>query len=77
MKLDLNCVRDILSAINDYTKPMYLPPDEFCKLLPEYNPKEILYCCRRLHEGDFLNVYFVDLPDFSLTKCLELTISEI
>ena len=64
LKLDLNCVRDILSAINDYTKPMYLPPDEFCKLLPEYNPKEILYCCRRLHEGNFLNVYFVDLPNF-------------
>ena len=42
LKLDLNCVRDILSAINDYTKPMYLPPDEFCKLLPEYNPKEIV-----------------------------------
>lgn len=63
LKLDLNCVRDILSTINDYAEPMYLPPDEFCKLLPGYNRSEILYCCRRLHEGNFLNVYFVELPD--------------
>ena len=62
MKFDINCVRDILATIERQENPMCMLPDDFCKLLPQYSKSEIIYCCRRLNEGNYLHVYYVDVP---------------
>lgn len=65
MKLDMNCVRDIMLTIESQSSYLHMPPDDFCKLLPQYDRKEILYCCEKLYEGGYLHIEYIDLPNSS------------
>jgi len=58
MKFDLNCVRQILLTIEAQDAPLRMFPQKFCELIPDYDDKEIEYCCRRLNEANFLNLFF-------------------
>ncbi|MGB8452773.1 MAG: DUF2513 domain-containing protein [Anaerocolumna sp.] len=62
MKLNLDCVRDILLTIEDYEYRMNLLVNEFCIMLPDYSPTEVIYCCEKLYEGNYLNLDYVELP---------------
>ncbi len=55
MKINLDCVRDILISIEEYPEPMKLYINDFAKRLPKYGLKEIYYCCLRLYEGGYIN----------------------
>lgn len=59
MKLNPECVRDILLTIENYPVPMNLDFYEFSSLLPQYSKDEILYCCKRLHEANYLNLNYI------------------
>lgn len=63
MKLNPDCVRDIMLCIEDN-----LPYDskwdisDLVKYLPEYDIDELLYTCYILHDGELLNADFANLP---------------
>lgn len=61
MKLNPDCVRDILITIEEYPEPMELYINEFAKKLPQYSLMEVYYCCSRLYEGGYIN--FEDLTN--------------
>lgn len=65
MKLNPDCVRDILLTIENHPVPMNLNFYNFCDLLPNYSKDEILYCCKRLHEANYLNLKFVSIPNYT------------
>ena len=65
MKLDIDCVRDILLTIEAYPEPMNLYIFDFAKKLPAYSPTEIIYCCQRLYEANYLNLFFVEIRSHS------------
>lgn len=65
MKLNLECVRDILITIENHNSPMNMYTDEFCSLLPHYKQQEIIYCCEKLYEGNYLNLDYIYLPTSS------------
>lgn len=63
MKLNLDCVRDILLTIEKHPIPMNLNFYNFCELLPNYSKDEILYCCKRLYEANYLNLKFISIQN--------------
>ena len=74
MRLDITCLKDILSVVEAHEEPMYMRISDFTNLLPQYSSTEIEYCCRRLDEGGLLNVYYYEYPELSLDiseiKCI-------
>ncbi len=62
MKLNPDCIRDILITIENYPVPMDLIPQEFYKLLPQYSSTEINYCSKRLYEAGYINLVFISVP---------------
>ncbi len=58
MKLNIDCVRDILLTIEAHPVPMNLHIKAFCEKLPDYSQTEIIYCCRRLHEANYINLFY-------------------
>ncbi|MED9966539.1 MAG: DUF2513 domain-containing protein [Blautia sp.] len=56
MKLDINCVRDVLLAVedNDYNNSLSL--SSLHDKLPNYSLDELEYTCLKLSEGGFLHV---------------------
>lgn len=62
MKLDMNCVRDIMLTIEKQTTDFRMTPDDFCNLLPQYEHNEIIYCCEKLYEGNYLHLEVITLP---------------
>ena len=59
MKLNPECVRDILLTIESYPEPMNLSLCKFYAMLPQYTENEIYYCCKKLYEANIL--YFKHL----------------
>ena len=56
MKLDMECVRDILITLDEQTDFVKMRPDELAQLLPNYSTKQLIYTCLRLHEGNYINL---------------------
>lgn len=56
MKLDMECVRDILITLDEQTDFVRMRPKELAELLPEYSVKQLIYTCLRLHEGGYVNL---------------------
>ncbi len=62
MKLNYDCVRDLLLTLEDciYFKEnleyAHLSFDDLCKLLPKYTKSDIAYATLRLKEADYINV---------------------
>lgn len=85
MKLDINCVRDILLTIESINYPVCIPRKEFCSRINNYSENEIEYCCLKLYEGNYIMLYIpkeyptyearikIDyIGDFSLTAAKEI-----
>lgn len=78
MKLNYDCIRDIMLTIEEQETPMDMMPEEFYPLLPQYSELEINYCCKRLHEAGYLTIYMQTLPSGPtgiITRIGDLTFS--
>lgn len=62
MRLDLDCVRDVLLAIEGTELGEYISPRTLHRTLPQYSEAEIEYTCLILSDGDFLQVMTVEMP---------------
>ncbi len=62
MKLNHDCVREILLAIEDAELGEYISPITLHRTLPQYSEEEISYTCLILSDGDFLQVMSVQMP---------------
>lgn len=67
MKLNLDCIREILITIEEYPNEMDLDVDSFLILMQKnnfnYAEKEVIYCCKRLYEANYINLIFDDYSD--------------
>lgn len=65
MKLDPDCIRDVLLCLekylesDEYNQPGKLTLSKFSRLpeVSKYSEDEILYTSEKLHEGGFINLY--------------------
>lgn len=62
MKLDFDCVRDILITLEQQDDFVQMIPQDLAALLPKYSQKQIVYTCWRLHEGNYIHLFPSDLP---------------
>ena len=61
MKLDLDCVRKIMLAVEDKPLNEILNPEKLHRLLPEFSEDEITYCCLKLDEAGLLEIVSIKL----------------
>lgn len=61
MKLDPNCVRDILLAIEKLDFDETTNPDKLHALLPDYTVEQLTYTCLKLGEGEFISLLTVSM----------------
>ena len=62
MKLNPDCVRDVLLAIENADFGEHISPATLHRSLPQYTEDEIEYTCLILSDGDFLQVMTIQLP---------------
>ncbi len=65
MRLNPDCVRDILITIEEYPEPMNLSLNTFSEKLPMYTITEICYCCIKLYEANYINLDFNNFSQLS------------
>lgn len=65
MKLNYDCIRDIMITIENQTQPMAMTTQDFFALLPNYSSTELTYCCFRLKEAGYLTLYTFTPPHTS------------
>lgn len=56
MKLNPNCVRDILISMEDCEYKQILTIDELNEKLSSYSAEEISYCCLKLSEANYIDI---------------------
>ena len=61
MKLDPNCIRDILLAIEKLDFNETTNPDKLRSLLPNYTVEQLTYTCLKLGEGDFITLITISM----------------
>lgn len=57
MKLEIECVRDILITLEQQPDFVKMTTHNFASLLPQYTFKQIVYTCWRLYEGGYINLF--------------------
>lgn len=62
MKLDPDCVRAVLMAVESLDYGEHTNPDKLHDLLPEYSVEQLEYTCLMLGDGGYLELITVDLP---------------
>lgn len=62
MKLDIECVRDILITLEQQPTFVQMSTHEFASLLPQYPINQIIYTCWRLYEGKYINLFLYYPP---------------
>ena len=62
MKLDADCVRSVLLAVEALNYGEDTNPDKLHALLPEYSVEQLEYTCLMLGDGGYLNLMTVELP---------------
>lgn len=78
MKLDHECIRDLLLKLEEKTKlvnsngfmefePIYF--DEICSALPDYSEETIAYTSHKLYESDFIRIAIAE-DDFYIAKII-------
>ncbi len=65
MKLDIECVRDILITLEQQPDFVEMPVYAFSSLLPQYTINQIIYTCWRLYEGGYINLFLFHQPTSS------------
>lgn len=71
MKLNYDCIRDILLTIESQTTPMSMTTNDFFSLLPNYSSTELTYCCWKLYEAGYLTLYTFK-PPFSSSESITI-----
>ena len=56
MKLNPDCIRDILLAAEEQPYQQPLPAKDLCEKLPNYTEEEIEYTCLKLEEAGYLEL---------------------
>lgn len=56
MKLNMDCVRDVLLTVEDQPFNKLLSMSELTDILPNYSEDELTYTCDKLQEGGLLDV---------------------
>lgn len=56
MKMNPDCVRDILLTVESNDFGVHLTLDKLCEKLPQYSCDEIHYCCLKLDEAGLLEI---------------------
>lgn len=69
MKLDIECVRDILITLEQQSDFVEMPVYNFSSLLPQYTINQIIYTCWRLYEGGYINLFLFQQPT-SFKPCI-------
>ncbi len=64
MKLDPDCVRSILTAVESMDYGETTTPDKLHSELPQYSVDQIEYTCLILGDGDYLDISTVSLSGF-------------
>ncbi len=59
MKLDIECVRDILITLEQQPGFVKMTIHDFSSLLPQYTVNQIIYTCWRLYEGGYINLFLL------------------
>lgn len=62
MKLDIECIRDILLTIESQPDFVEMPSHDFSALLPQYSHKQVVYTCLKLYEGGYINLFLFTFP---------------
>lgn len=62
MRLDVDCVRDVLLAVESAELGEYISPSTLHRTLPQYSEDEISYTCLILDDGGFLISVKAQLP---------------
>lgn len=62
MRLDPDCVRDVLLAVEAAKADEHISPRTLHDALPQYSESEIEYTCLILDDGGFLKATNVQLP---------------
>lgn len=62
MKLNSDCVRDVLLTVEEASLGEYISPGTLHKSLPKYEEDEIGYTCLILADGGFMDVTTMLLP---------------
>lgn len=61
MKLDCDCVREILIEVEKKPFHTSLTLDDLYEAIPRFSSDEIEYCCLKLNEANFLNLITVPI----------------
>lgn len=56
MKLNMNCIRDVLFAIEKLPVGEEIELEKMPSLLPNYRPDDVLYSCKKLQEAGYLQI---------------------
>lgn len=67
MKLNSDCVRDVLLAVESADLDEYISPKTLHNSLPQYSESEIEYTCLILDEGGFIIAITIQLPGQEIT----------
>lgn len=68
MKLDINCVRDVLLEIEEF--PLgYQPLDSFKKSIQKHGELNVLYTLYKLHEAKYINAE-IGLDEGGFPHCM-------
>lgn len=62
MKLDSDCVRDVLLSVEKAAIDEYISPRTLHSAMPQYTEDEISYTCLILSDGGFLEIMAFDAP---------------
>lgn len=63
MKLDVECVRNILITLEKQSYFVKKTSQDFAALLPRYTFDQIIYTCWRLYEGGYINLFLFYPPN--------------
>lgn len=76
MKLDLDCVREVLLAVESLEYDVSTTPEKLHDMLPDYSVEQLEYTCLMLGDGGYLELMTVQLPmknTPSISSILSLT----
>lgn len=68
MKLNPNCIRDVMLTIEDKPITKRYNCMQLCSILPNYSEEDIYYTCIKLHEGGYLHLDIIGTNKYMLPK---------
>lgn len=72
MRLNPDCVRDVLLELEKLEYNFHSTPDVLCYALPKYSYEDIQYTCLKLYEGDYIKANVERIPNFTLPVVFEI-----